>query len=223
VDHLRGRRIAMARKFAKGARSATATPLRAAVALAVVVAVVASATMAFAAIINHGVVTTCFNSSTKAWRPAKGTTCPAGTAKIVFYTKQKVDSLIKSVTPKHHTLTIYEDESSGTASTGTGAGSSDVYDDMLAYDNSGLTGTPVSTDDSVYVHMSGGFAFLGTLTFVFSNGSIEATASWPDNQGGEVFAITGGTGAYEGITGQVSYGTQVGNALPAIFDYTLPA
>jgi Dirigent-like protein len=213
----------MGRKFARGAQIVTATPLRAAVALGVVVAVVATATVAFAAIVNHGAVTTCFNSSTKAWHPVKGTTCPAGTQKIVFYTKQKVDSLIKSVTPKHHTLTIYEDETTGTSSTGTGAGSSDVYNDFLAYDNSGLTGTPVSTDDSVYVHTSAGFAFLATLTFVFSNGSIEAMASWPDNQPSDTFAIVGGTNVFKGITGQVAFGTQVGNALPVIFDYTLPA
>jgi len=148
--------------------------------------------------------------------------CPTGTQTIVFYTKDQVDSLISSVTPTHHTVTYYEDESTGTQILGSGAGSNDVTNDYLLYDSQGLTGTPIAKDDGVFVHVSNGFAFLATLTFSFSNRSIEAMGSWPDGDNG-TFAIMGGTDAYKGATGQVAFGTQVGNALPVNFDYTLPA
>jgi hypothetical protein len=184
---------------------------------------------AMAAIGDGGIVTTCFNKSLGTWKPINTTTghhCPTGTQTIVFYTKDQVDSLIASVTPTHHILTIYEDESSGNTNTASGAGSNDVYGDFIAYVNEALVAPSISQDDWVYTHTTDDSRFISTITFLFNDGStIEATGPYPNGGGDQTVAITGGTGSYKGANGQltVEYSQQVGNALPIRLDWTVPA
>jgi len=81
-------------------RSFTTTPLRAIAVIAVIAVTVSSATIAFGAVGDGGTVTTCFSKATGTWRPidvASGVKCKSGEQQLIFYTKEKVDSLIGSL------------------------------------------------------------------------------------------------------------------------------
>ena len=108
----------------------------------------------------------------------------------------------------HHTVTLYEDQSSGTISTnGTGQGAVDAWNDFDVYDNAALTGSPVATDVGYDITQTGG-QFNITVAFRFANGDLHMTGIWtipagPETITGE-FAIIGGTGAYKGARGAAS-------------------
>lgn len=177
---------------------------------------------AMAAIGDGGVVTTCFNKSLGTWKPINtslGKTCPTGTQTIVFYTKGQVDSLISSVTPTHHTLTLYEDTLNCTQAVNGSGPAAVFYFQCSDYDNAGFTGSAVGTEISSYV---GPCPQTATVAFHLADGDIQATGMY--NCGLSHLTVTGGTGAYVGATGTVDgdfYNNF--NGFQWSFDYTLPA
>jgi hypothetical protein len=109
---------------------------------------------------------------------------------------------VKAIDMRHRTLTIYEDEASGTLATnGSGIGAVDGWNGFLEYDNSALTGSPVGQNDGMCVRTAAsGYNYECTWTFRLTGGDITVSGSLNDH---DLFnlAVVGGTGKFAGATG----------------------
>jgi uncharacterized protein YjbI with pentapeptide repeats len=77
---------------------------------ALVAVIIAAGSVAYSAIGGGGVVTSCYNANTGSWVPidtAVTPSCPAGTKTIVFYTKDKVDTLVEKRLTKAQANKLY--------------------------------------------------------------------------------------------------------------------
>jgi hypothetical protein len=129
--------------------------------------------------------------------------------------------------PTHHTLTLYEDQLSGTIHVnGSGGAHVDAWNDFLAYDSPALTGSPVAIDlgTEIQLNAAGGLDYQVALTFRFTDGDLTLFGLYQLSDGTGRYAIIGGTGAYARAIGTATSSLPPPYAVHTFtLDYTLPA